>query len=92
MELFNRLPESELLAFALNYNSLRKNHLEKKYPFVFSSKTETTSQSNSNFSWVGIHRDLMGDHFYDEPKFYELNVHIILNRMNTVIKENRYKK
>ncbi|MCL2289326.1 MAG: hypothetical protein FWC34_01275 [Bacteroidetes bacterium] len=89
MSFFNNIPEAELFAFILNYKSLRKRNIEEKYPFIFSPKAQSTSQNNSTFSWVAIHRDLMGDHFYDETKFYELNVHVILNRLNTVIKDNR---
>jgi len=89
---FNNIPEAELFAFVLSYKALRKRNLEEKYPFVFSPKAHSTAQNNSTFSWVGIHRDLMGDHFYDETKFYELNVHVILNRLNTVIKESRHAK
>jgi len=105
MQFFNNISEAELLAFVLNYKALRKRNLEEKYPFVFpNSKSQTNldensqpdiiveSPSKSQFSWVGIHRDLMGDRFYDETKFYELNVHVILNRLNTVIKENRHSK
>jgi len=99
MQFFNSIPEAELFAFVLNYKSLRKRNLEEKYPFVFGERNtengetehETRSPSSvlrSSFSWIGIHRDLMGDRFYDETKFYELNVHVILNRLNTVIKEN----
>jgi hypothetical protein len=89
MQFFNNISEAELLAFVLNYKALRKRNLEDKYLFVFSPKAQSTSQNNSTFSWVGTHRDLMGDKFYDETKFYELNVHVILNRLNTVIKDNR---
>ena len=39
------------------------------------------------FSWVAIHRDLMGDRFYDETKFYASNVHVILGRLDKVIRE-----
>lgn len=101
MKFFSQLPEAELLAFVLNYKSLRKTHLEEKYSFIFSNSkshviaglTRNPHRSPSTvlpvpFSWVAIHRDLMGDHFYDETKFYELNVHVILNRMNTVIQEH----
>ena len=92
MKYFNCLPEPDLFAFALNYKSLRKTHLEEKYPFVFpsaTSRSQTNSKNNSQFSWIAIHRTLMGDHFYDETKFYQLNVHIILNRLNTIIQDNR---
>jgi len=98
---FYNIPEAVLFAFVLNYKALRKHNLEEKYPFVFSN-SKSHSQTNPNsrlvsevepqFSWVSIHRDLMGDHFYDETKFYNLNVHVILNRLNTVIRDNRKKK
>jgi len=103
MHHFNNLSEPELFAFVLNYKALRKRNLEEKYPFVFvSSKQLQTDDDdnpsnsqflipNSQFSWIPIHRNLLGDHFFDEPKFYDLNVHVILNRLNTVIKENRKK-
>jgi len=103
MQHFNNISEAELFAFVLNYKALRKRNLEEKYPLVFpnakpeSNLEDTLSDNpnsqfsilNSQFSWVGIHRDLMGDRFYDETKFYELNVHVILNRLNSVIKETR---
>ncbi len=101
MSHFNNLSEAELLAFVLNYKALRKRNLEEKYPFVFTSpkQPQTDDEENSrlttpdpSFSWLPVHRTLMGDHFYDEPKFYELNVHVILNRLNTVIKENLHRK
>ena len=72
LSLFNNIPEAELFAFVLNYKALRKRNLEDKYTFVFSPKAQSTSQNNSTFSWVGIHRDLMGDRFYDETKFYKM--------------------
>ena len=90
---FQNLPEAELFAFVLNYKALRKHHLEDKYPFVFPDAPNAQfSTLNSQFSWVSIHRNLMGDHFYDETKFYDLNVHVILNRLNSTIKDNRKKK
>jgi len=105
MQHFNNIPEAELFAFVLNYKALRKRNLEEKYPLVFPpSKSQTNldedtqpdividTSNNPQFSWVGIHRDLMGDRFYDETKFYELNVHVILNRLNSVIKETRKTK
>lgn len=94
MQHFNKLPEAELFAFVLNYKALRKRNLEGKYPFVFASskQSQKSTEDNSQFSWVAIHRTLMGDHFYDETKFYELSVHVILNRLNAVIQENRHSK
>jgi hypothetical protein len=95
MKHFDNLSEAELLAFVLNYKALRKRNLEERYPFVFPSAIshpKTDPNNDSQFSWLPVHRTLMGDHFYDESKFYELNVHIVLNRLNTVIQENRHNK
>lgn len=30
------------------------------------------------FSWVSVHRDIMGDQFYDEGKFFASNVPYLL--------------
>ena len=102
---FKTIPETELLSFVLNYKALRKRNLEEAYPFVFPSQNPDKAQAtnddpknnfqfltfNSQFSWISLHRTLMGDQFYDEQKFYAINVHIILNRLNTVIRDNRRK-
>lgn len=41
------------------------------------------------FSWVSVHRDIMGDQFYDEGTFFASNVHVILGRLDRVIREGR---
>ena len=91
MKILAHLSDDQLAAFVLCYKTLRKRNLEAKYPHVFTRppkrRKTSPSQSGSAFSWVGIHRDLMGDHFYDEAKFYTSNVHVILNRLNRVMKE-----
>ena len=92
MELFSKMDDTLLLAISINYNALRRNFLENRYPSVFArkgKKKKTKGQGETAFSWVGIHRDLMGDHFYDEHKFFESNVHSILNRLENVIESNR---
>ena len=85
------LSDDQLAAFVLCYKTLRERNLVKRYPNVFarSPKRRKTSpsQRESAFSWVSVHRDLMGDRFYDEAKFYASNVHVILNRLDRVIRE-----
>ena len=93
MRLMNLLSEDQLEAFVLCYTSLRRRFLEQRYPNVFARapKRPKTSPNNQppTFSWVAVHRDLMGDRFYDESKFYASNVHFILGRLNKVIREGR---
>lgn len=93
MKSFAHLSEDQLTAFVLCYRTLRKRNLEAKYPNVFARapKRPKTSPNDqpSAFSWVAVHRDLMGDRFYDESKFYASNVHVILGRLDKVIREGR---
>ena len=93
MKSFAHLSEDQLTAFVLCYRTLRKRNLEAKYPNVFahSPKRRKTSPNQQvlAFSWVAVHRDLMGDRFYDESKFYASNVHVILGRLDKVIREGR---
>ncbi|MBQ3751701.1 MAG: hypothetical protein II865_10425 [Bacteroidales bacterium] len=85
------LSDDQLAAFVLCYKTLRERNLVKRYPNVFarSPKRRKTSpsQRESAFSWVSVHRDLMGDRFYEESKFFASNVHVILNRLDRVIRE-----
>jgi len=73
------------------YTSLRRRFLEQRYPNVFTRSPKRPKISPNDqppaFSWVAVHRDLMGDRFYDESKFYPSNVHVILGRLDKVIRE-----
>ncbi|MDL2308902.1 hypothetical protein LJC53_04895 [Bacteroidales bacterium OttesenSCG-928-C03] len=94
LKLFAGMDEAQLLAFALNYRALRKRNMEDKYPFVFFAQKEKTAkrEPTASFSWIAIHRDLMGDQFYDESKFFSTNVHVILNRLNQTVKRSNVKR
>lgn len=93
MKLFEDVGEDQLLAFLLCYKSLRKRNLEDKYPNVFARRPRkpktSPNQQTPAFSWVSVHRDIMGDQFYDEGKFFASNVHVILGRLDRVIREGR---
>ena len=95
MKYLAHLPNDQLAAFVLCYKTLRKRNLEQRYTNVFAKSPKrrktSLSQRESAFSWVSVHRDLMGDRFYDEAKFYASNVHVILNRLDKVIREG-YKR
>ena len=86
-----RLSNDQLAAFVLCYTCLRRRFLEQRYPNVFARSPKrpkiSPNEPEPSFSWVAIHRDLMGDRFYDESKFYASNVHVILGRLDKVIRE-----
>jgi len=92
LNLFGQVSSEQLLAFVLCYKTLRKRNLEEKYPNVFarSAPRETSSRNaaHTSFSWVSVHRDLMGDQFFDEGKFYASNVHVVLGRLDKVIRDS----
>ncbi|MBR3577355.1 MAG: hypothetical protein IKN98_01090 [Bacteroidales bacterium] len=91
MKTLAKLSDDQLAAFVLCYKTLRERNLVKRYPNVFARSPKrrkiSPSQPEASFSWVSVHRDLMGDRFYDEAKFYASNVHVILNRLDRVIRE-----
>ena len=91
MRLMNLLSDDQLEAFVLCYTSLRKRFLEQRYPNVFARAPKRPKTSPNDkppaFSGVAVHRDLMGDRFYDESKFFASNVHVILGRLDKVIRE-----
>ena len=72
-------------------DELEKNELEDD-----EQEEETPEQEKeeiNRFSWVNIHRNLLGDNVHEEYKFLRLPVHTVLHRLNALIEENRkYKK
>ena len=87
---------------------MRSACLEKKYIHIFSSKDDTIADENrkydidldeepdrgykSQFKWVNVHRNIVGDDIKDEEKYMALNLYTVLNRLDAVIVENRKSK
>ncbi len=106
-DLFDGIDPLDEAAILLNYRATRRAALERAYPEIFpyagekadKEKGDDDSDSEaedekrpSSFSWVLIHRNLLGDRIQDEEKFLQLGVHTVLHRLNEVIKENRHRK
>ena len=102
LPLFNEIDDALLLAIIFNYRAMRSACLEEKYTEVFPYRDMIDENENQddeeqeekqtepvNFSWVSVHRNLLGDQFYHEDKILQTNVHTILNRLNELIKENK---
>lgn len=103
--LFNDMEEAIKLAIVWNYRAVKTASVEAVYPAIFpyydpdakpqeddedpgASKEETPS----SFSWINVHRDLLGDNIQDEDKFLNLPMHTVLYRINARIVENRQRK
>lgn len=92
-------------AILLNYVAMRRASLEETYTQLFpqhGSEPDDTHEADftdedpeaadtpsGNFSWTGVHRNLLGDNIQDEEKYLHLNVHTVLNRLNQLILDNK---
>ena len=85
------LDSAVVTAIALNYQALRQRYLAERYTQVFSGSSGKDSKDNS-FSWWQVHRNFLGEVFFEEAKILQSNVHTVFHRMNSLIKENKKKK
>ncbi len=92
VNIFKNMDNVQLFAFIFNYKSLHKFYFEDKYSFIwqkqYASEDPETKKETGTFSWLNLHRSILGDNFFDEEKFLNSNVHTVLNRINSAIKEN----
>ncbi len=92
-------------AILINYRAMRKASLEERYGEVFpyadfhpgdeeedgADKGGVESKRGS-FSWISVHRSILGDNIQDEDKYLRLGVHTVLYRLNAAIAESRKSK
>ena len=92
VKIFKNMDNVQLFAFIFNYKSLHKIYFEDKYPFIwqkqYASEESDKQKETGTFSWLNLHRSILGDNFFDEEKFLNSNAHTVLNRINNAIKEN----
>lgn len=92
VKIFKNMDNVQLFAFIFNYKALHKIYFEDKYPFIwqkqYASEESEKQKETGTFSWLNLHRSILGDNFFDEEKFLNSNVHTVLNRINIAIKEN----
>jgi hypothetical protein len=87
--------------------AMRKGCLEQKYGYVFPYRESLDEQEeeepqetipeeprpeSGRFSWVNVHRNLLGDAIQEEDRFLKLSVHTVLYRLNRVIQQERKRK
>ena len=98
LPVINKLDDATIFALVLQYKAMRKASLEEKYPQIFPEPMQPEPdetpepESPNNFSWVKVHRNILGDNFVQEKEYLQLNVHTVLNRLNDVIIESRKRK
>jgi hypothetical protein len=103
IKLIEALDEDTFTTLIIIYKAMRYACLELKYGAVFpyhekvtddveTEPTQIDSEEKDTFSWVKVHQNLLGDQLVEEDKFLKLNIHIVLNRLNKVIIDNRKRK
>lgn len=93
----DKLDDATIAALVLQYRAMRKASLEEKYPEIFPEPFQSDQNEmpepeldvSDNFSWVKVHRNIMGNNIQNEKDYLQLNVHTILNRLNDIVIENR---
>lgn len=98
---FDNVPESDILAVMINYKAMRHAALESVYTEIFpyqeeqpEDETDESAQDEtpSVFSWMNVHRSILGDNIQDEKTYLELPVHTVLHRLNERIRDSRRQK
>ncbi|MBQ6155983.1 MAG: hypothetical protein IJK22_05210 [Bacteroidales bacterium] len=94
-------------AIVWNYRAVRSAAVDAAYPALFpyfdpNAKPEKdedededepeTKDEPTDFSWINVHRNILGEHIQDEDKFLNLPMHTVLYRLNTVANESRKSK
>jgi len=82
---FKKLDINTLSCLVLNYSGLRKSHIVDMYPQVFPASAISSASSASSFSWLDVHRNILGDSFFEEEKVLKTNVHTVLDRLNKML-------
>ena len=91
-------------AVVWNYIAMRSYSIERQYSALFPYYKELKNESEADnddavdekektkFSWVNVHRNLLGDNIQDEERYLALPVHTVLSRLNERIIESKKKK
>lgn len=92
-------------AIVWNYRAVRSAAVDAAYPALFpyfdpNAKPEKedeedepeTKDEPTDFSWINVHRSILGENIQDEDKFLYLSMHTVLYRLNTVANESKKMK
>lgn len=102
---FGNIDEALRMAIVWNYRAMRSASIEAAYPALYpyydpSAKPEKDEDDESDqqeeqptaFSWVNVHRDILGENIQDEERFLALPVHTVLYRLNAAVVESKNRK
>lgn len=92
-------------AIVWNYRAVRSAAVDAAYPALFpyfdpDAKPEKDDEEEetepkdepSDFSWINVHRSILGENIQDEDKFLNLSMHTVLYRLNTAVIESKKRK
>lgn len=104
--IFGNIDEALSMAIVWNYRAMRSASIEAAYPALYpyydpdakQEKDEEDDEPAENeeqptaFSWINVHRDILGENIQDEEKYLALPVHTVLYRLNAAAIEARNRK
>lgn len=92
-------------AIVWNYRAVRSAAVDAAYPALFpyfdpDAKPEKDEEEEetepkdepSDFSWINVHRSILGENIQDEDKFLNLSMHTVLYRLNAAVIESKKRK
>ena len=102
---FTDMDEAVRLTICWNYRAMRTAAVEAAYPALFpyfdpDAKPEKDDEEEetepkdapSDFSWINVHRNILGENIQDEERFLALPVHTVLYRLNAAVIESKNRK
>jgi len=82
---FQKLDAVTLGCVAMNYAGLRQTYIVEKYPSIFT--TSEKEEKDNKFSWLSVHRNILGEQFFEEDKILKTNLHTVLSRIAKLLKK-----
>ena len=82
---FANLDTNILSCLVLNYSGLRQSHIVERYPQIFTHSADTKQPQEDNFSWLNVHRNVLGEQYFEEEKILKTAVHTVLDRLNKLL-------
>lgn len=102
-ERFNSISKAQTSAILINYKAMRAASIESFYSALFPyfdvddfddedmDEPDTDKTDNQEFSWINVHRNILGENIHIEPQILNLPVHTVLARLNQAAIDQRKK-
>ena len=80
-----KIDDNLISCLVLNYSGLRQSHIVERYPNIFTKSADSKQPQEDNFSWLNVHRNVLGEQYFEEEKILKTAVHTVLDRLNKLL-------